>query len=47
MDMVSVSSTLLFIAFIAYLIATLLFGGAVKSSSTKNVIRNHSIVGVN
>ena len=36
MDLVSLSSTLLFIAFIAYLIATILFGGAVKSSSSTN-----------
>lgn len=35
MDMASLSSTLLFIAFIAYLIATFLFGGAVKSSNTQ------------
>ena len=35
MDMVSLSSTLLFIAFVAYLIATFLFGGAVKSSNTQ------------
>lgn len=33
--MVEVSSTLLFIAFIAYLVATFLFGGAVKSSSSQ------------
>ncbi|MBD7945157.1 c-type cytochrome biogenesis protein CcsB [Psychrobacillus sp. Sa2BUA9] len=31
--MVSVSETLLFVAFVAYLVATFLFGGAVKSSS--------------
>ena len=36
MDMVSLSSTLLFIAFVAYLVATFLFGGAVKSSNTRN-----------
>lgn len=35
MDMASLSSTLLFIAFVAYLIATFLFGGAVKSSNTQ------------
>ncbi|WP_185907993.1 c-type cytochrome biogenesis protein CcsB [Psychrobacillus soli] len=33
--MVEVSSTLLFIAFVAYLVATFLFGGAVKSSSSQ------------
>lgn len=33
MTMVSVSETLLFVAFVAYLVATFLFGGAVKSSS--------------
>ena len=33
--MVEASSTLLLIAFIAYLVATFLFGGAVKSSSSK------------
>ncbi|MFJ8065173.1 c-type cytochrome biogenesis protein CcsB [Psychrobacillus sp. NPDC096426] len=33
--MVEVSSTLLFIAFVAYLVATFLFGGAVKISSSK------------
>ena len=31
--MVSVSETLLFVAFVAYLVATFLFGGAVKSSA--------------
>lgn len=36
MDMASLSSTLLFIAFVAYLVATFLFGGAVKSSSAKS-----------
>lgn len=36
MDLVSLSSILLFIAFIAYLLATILFGGAVKSSSSTN-----------
>lgn len=36
MDLVSVSSTLLFIAFIAYLVATFLFGGAVKGSGSEN-----------
>jgi len=36
MDLVSLSGTLLFIAFVAYLIATILFGGAVKSSSSTN-----------
>ncbi|TQR21074.1 c-type cytochrome biogenesis protein CcsB [Psychrobacillus vulpis] len=35
MIMVAVSSTLLFIAFVAYLVATFLFGGAVKSSSSE------------
>ncbi|WP_391208915.1 c-type cytochrome biogenesis protein CcsB [Psychrobacillus sp. L4] len=35
MNMVSLSSNLLFIAFIAYLIATFLFGGAVKGSSSE------------
>ena len=35
MDMASLSSTLLFIAFVAYLIATFLFGGAVKSSNVQ------------
>ncbi|TQR08027.1 c-type cytochrome biogenesis protein CcsB [Psychrobacillus soli] len=35
MIMVEVSSTLLFIAFVAYLVATFLFGGAVKSSSSQ------------
>ncbi|WP_277585471.1 c-type cytochrome biogenesis protein CcsB [Psychrobacillus antarcticus] len=35
MDMASLSSTLLFVAFVAYLIATFLFGGAVKSSNSK------------
>lgn len=34
MDWVSLSSTLLLIAFIAYLVATFLFGGAVKSSTS-------------
>lgn len=33
MTMVSVSETLLFVAFVAYLVATFLFGGAVKSSA--------------
>lgn len=33
MTMVSVSETLLFVAFIAYLVATFLFGGAVKTSN--------------
>lgn len=33
--MVEVSSTLLFIAFVAYLVATFLFGGAVKGSGSK------------
>ncbi|MFB5087270.1 c-type cytochrome biogenesis protein CcsB [Psychrobacillus sp. PGGUH221] len=36
MDLVSLSSTLLLIAFIAYLVATFLFGGAVKGSSSEN-----------
>jgi len=36
MDLVSLSSTLLFIAFIAYLVATFLFGGAVKDSGSEN-----------
>lgn len=36
MDFVSLSSTLLLIAFIAYLVATFLFGGAVKGSSSEN-----------
>ncbi|WP_313891023.1 c-type cytochrome biogenesis protein CcsB [Psychrobacillus sp.] len=36
MDLVSVSSTLLLISFIAYLVATFLFGGAVKSSSSES-----------
>ena len=36
MDMASLSSTLLFVAFVAYLVATFLFGGAVKSSSAKS-----------
>lgn len=36
MDMVSTSSTLLFIAFVAYLVATFLFGGAVKSSTAQS-----------
>ena len=44
--MVSVSSTLLLIAFIAYLVATFLFGGAVKASSSESN-RSHLIVGVN
>ncbi|MEI4768429.1 c-type cytochrome biogenesis protein CcsB [Psychrobacillus sp. FJAT-51614] len=35
MDLVSLSSTLLLIAFIAYLVATFLFGGAVKGSSSE------------
>lgn len=35
MDMASLSSTLLFIAFVAYLVATFLFGGAVKSSNAQ------------
>lgn len=35
MDLVSVSSTLLLISFIAYLVATFLFGGAVKSSTSE------------
>lgn len=35
MDMASLSSSLLFIAFVAYLIATFLFGGAVKSSTAQ------------
>lgn len=35
MDMASLSSTLLFIAFVAYLVATFLFGGAVKSSTAQ------------
>jgi len=35
MDMASLSSTLLFIAFVAYLVATFLFGGAVKSSNVQ------------
>lgn len=33
MDMASLSSNLLFVAFVAYLVATFLFGGAVKSSN--------------
>ena len=33
MTMVSVSETLLFVSFVAYLVATFLFGGAVKSSA--------------
>ena len=33
MTMVSVSETLLFVAFVAYLVATFLFGGAVKTSN--------------
>lgn len=37
MDLVSLSSTLLFIAFIAYLVATFLFGGAVKGSGSENL----------
>lgn len=36
MDLVSLSSTLLLIAFVAYLVATFLFGGAVKGSSSEN-----------
>lgn len=36
MDMASLSSTLLFIAFVAYLVATFLFGGAVKSSNAQS-----------
>lgn len=36
MDMASLSSTLLFIAFVAYLVATFLFGGAVRSSSAQS-----------
>lgn len=36
MDLVSLSSTLLFISFIAYLVATFLFGGAVKDSGSEN-----------
>lgn len=36
MDLVSLSSTLLFIAFVSYLVATILFGGAVKASGTEN-----------
>ena len=36
MDMVSISSTLLYIAFVLYLVATVLFGGAVKSSSSQS-----------
>ncbi|MFJ7826211.1 c-type cytochrome biogenesis protein CcsB [Psychrobacillus sp. NPDC096623] len=35
MDMASLSSNLLFIAFVAYLVATFLFGGAVKSSNAQ------------
>lgn len=35
MDMASLSSSLLFVAFVAYLIATFLFGGAVKSSNAQ------------
>lgn len=36
MDMASLSSTLLFIAFVAYLVATFLFGGAVRSSTAQS-----------
>lgn len=36
MDMASLSSTLLFVAFVAYLVATFLFGGAVKSSTAQS-----------
>ncbi|SDN00072.1 cytochrome c-type biogenesis protein CcsB [Psychrobacillus sp. OK028] len=36
MDMASLSSNLLFIAFVAYLVATFLFGGAVKSSNAQS-----------
>ena len=46
MDMASLSSTLLFIAFIAYLVATFLFGGAVKVFKYSKLL-SHLIDGVN
>lgn len=40
MDLVAVSSNLLFVSFIAYLVATLFFGGAIKRSKTEKAYRN-------
>lgn len=40
MDLVAVSSNLLFVSFIAYLIATVFFGGAIKKSKSEKAYHN-------
>lgn len=40
MDLVSISSNLLFVSFVAYLVATLFFGGAIKRSKTEKAYHN-------
>lgn len=40
MDLVAVSSNLLFVSFIAYLIATVFFGGAIKRSKSEKAYHN-------
>ncbi|EGQ27498.1 cytochrome c biogenesis protein ResC [Sporosarcina newyorkensis 2681] len=40
MDLVAVSSNLLFVSFIAYLVATVFFGGAIKRSKTEKAYHN-------